>query len=187
MAPEELETKLRSILAAEPIVSRNGRLSFFPMADFKQRLRQAYTDEAWQTQHDLLYCRPLMRWGTGFYMEEIASCERWRWCGEDGILEILNPSKHPKQMRLRFVAKTCLAGAATLRIDSAAFSSCLQIDASGTAFARNVEVPPGRLTIRFHCTASPFVEPSRTLVFGILNPSLEEIHSAPDAVQVAKH
>jgi phosphoglycerol transferase len=182
---KELETKLRSLLAAEPIVSRNGRMTFFPLAAFQQALRQGYTDEAWQTQHDLVYYRPQMRWGPGFYLEETAGSDHWRWCGAEGILDIVNPSEHPKQMRLQFVARTCLAGAATLRIDSAAFSSCLPIDASGLAFARTLEIPPGRLRIRFHCTASPFVEPSRMLVFGIFNPSLEQIHSAPGAVQVA--
>jgi hypothetical protein len=186
-AAKELETKLRSILPAEPIVSRNGRFAFFPLTGFTQRLRQGYTDAAWQTQRDRLYCRPLLRWGRGFYLEEIAGPERWSWCGEEGILEIRNRSNHPKQMRLRFVAKTCLPGAATLRIDSAEFSTCLPIDGSGRAFVRNVDVPPGRLTIRFSCTTSPYVEPSRTLVFGIFNPSLEENHAAPAAAQVAKH
>jgi hypothetical protein len=172
---KELETQLRNILDTEPIVSRNGRLSFFSMADFNQRLKQGYTDEEWQKQHDFIYHSPQARWQAGFYLEETAGPDRWRWCGTDGTLQILNPADRTQRVSLRFVAKTCLPGAATLSIKSAGFSEQLAIDAPGSTFVKTLEIPPGPMAIHFHCTALPFLEPSRTLVFGIYNFRLEEV------------
>jgi hypothetical protein len=182
-----LETRLRNLLGTEPIVSRNGRLCFFNMAAFNERLKGGYTDEEWQEKHDLVYYASQVRWGAGFYAEEANERDHWRWCGTAGMFEILNPSECPKQISLQFVARTCLPGPATLNITSSAFSQTLSIDAAGTTIAKSVEIPPGRLAIRFRCTASPFVEPERALVFGLFNFQLEEISPPRGGVHVAKH
>src|SRR5207248_148537 len=108
----------RHLLGTEPILSRNGRLSFFNMADFTQRLREGYTDEAWQKEHDLVCYAPQLLWRRGFYAEEATAQDRWHWCGQEGTLEILNLSDSPKQVSLRFLARTCQPGPATLNIHS---------------------------------------------------------------------
>ncbi len=182
---KDLETKLRNLLGSEPIISRNGRLCFFSMAAFNQRLKGGYTDEEWQEKHDLVYYRSHVRWGPGFYAEETNERDRWRWCGTAGRFEILNPSECPKQISVRFVARTCLSGPATLNITSSAFSETLFIDAAGTMIAKTIEIPPGRLAVHFSCTASPFVEPERALVFGLFNFQLVEIAPAHTTVSAA--
>jgi phosphoglycerol transferase len=155
---QELESKLRGLLGTQPLISRNGRLSFFDLAGFKQRL---------------IYSPPWAHWGPGFYVEETAGSYHWRWCGKEGLLYLMNPSDHPRQVRLRFLVRTCRSGAATLRITCPAFSEWLPVDASGSAFTKTLELPPGRFTIRFDCTAAPFVEGGRSMVFGVFNFQLE--------------
>jgi hypothetical protein len=145
------------------------------MAYFNQRLKQGYSEAEWRQQHDRVYYSPLAQWQAGFFPEEVDGANRWRWCGRDGTLEIVNPSDHPKQFALDFIAKTCLPGAAILQIQSPAFSEQLTVDAPGSPVVKTLEIPPGRLPIHFHCTAAPFVHPSRTIVFGIFNFQLQEV------------
>jgi hypothetical protein len=145
------------------------------MTDFNRRLKQGYSDAEWQRQHDRTCYAPQTQWLAGFFAEETGGGNRWRWCGSDGILEILNPSDHPKQIALDFVARTGQPGPAILEIKSSAFSEQLAVDAPGTTVAKTLEIPPGRLAIHFHCMAAPFVDPCRTLVFGIFNFQLQEI------------
>lgn len=184
---KELETKLRNLLGTEPMISRNGRLCFFGMTAFNQHLKEGYTDIEWQKEHDRSYYSPQVRWGPGFFAEETNGRDRWRWCGKDGTFEILNPSDRPKQMSLRFLARSCVAGSATLSLTCSAFSEQIPIDPAGTTMAKALEIPPGRLLIHCSCTAAPFVDTSRILVFGFYNFQLEEIPSTQNAVHMAKH
>src|SRR5262249_29767186 len=185
---QQLEGNLRTFLGTAPIESRNGRLAFFDLADFVQRLRQGYTEEAWQQERNRICYGPQIEWGAGFHVEETNGSERWRWCGTDGTFTVRNPADHPQHVSLRFVARTCRAGAAVLRIDSTTFSESLEVDTPGAKFARTLQVPPGRLPIHFHCTALPYIEPQpgRTLVFSLAELQLEEIDPATESVHVAK-
>jgi len=183
---KEMENKLRTILRTEPIVSRNGRLCFFGMTDFSTRLKKNYSPEQWQKHHDLAYYAPVVEWGSGFYQEESAGPNRWRWCARKGELRIFNPSDHQQSRALRFVAKTCLAGPATLSINSTLISERLPVNEAGAKFDRVVDVPPGRHVIHFDCTATPFVDPTRTIVFGLYNFQFEEVDRTGDADHLAK-
>jgi hypothetical protein len=181
-----LEGKLHSALGVAPLVSQNGRLSFFAMADFNERLKRGYTEDEWQREYNRLRYAPQVEWGNGFWPEEKAGHDRWRWCGKNGTLVINNPANHPKVVSLCFVAKTSLPGAATLNAKSALFNENLAVDAAGIAFAKTIEIPPGRCAIHFHCTALPYVHPSRTIVFGIFNFQLQEIDPAQHTIPVAQ-
>lgn len=184
---KDLETKLQSLLGVEPIVSRNARLSFFSMAAYNERLQQGYTPDEWQKERDRAYYGPPQaQWQAGFFAEETGASDYWRWCGRDGTLEIHNAWDRPKHVSLRFVAKTCLPGAAILRIETPTFSEQIPVDAAGTPFEKTLEIAPGRLAIHFHCTAAPFVHPSRTIVFGLFNYQLQETGAAQDTVSVAR-
>jgi hypothetical protein len=87
---------------------------------------------------------------------------------------------------VRFLGRTCRAGAATLSIDSPAFSERLAVDAPGTPFAKTLPIPPGGLVIHFDCNAQPFIDPARTIVFGLYNFQLQEIDAAQEPVHVAQ-
>jgi hypothetical protein len=119
----------------------------------------------------------LLVWGPGFYREEEQGTHRWRWCGSQGDLEILNPTRRRLSLALQFLVVTNAPGPAVLTLKSSNFSDRFQVTKAGTMVAKTIDVPPGGRIIHFECTAEPFLEPTRTLVFSVHNYTLQEIDS----------
>jgi phosphoglycerol transferase len=177
-----VESRLRQLLDTEPLVSRNGRLAFFKMANFNRRLRERYPDEEWQRQVDLVGSGPQARWDAGFFTEETNGIDRWHWCGSEGTFTILNRWDHPADVSLCFTAKTCRPGPAILTLESTVFSEQLTIDTTGTPFAKTLRIPPGALTVHCRSTGLPYSD-GRTLVFALFNFEVQEADSTLHAAR----
>jgi hypothetical protein len=137
-----------------------------------------YTNaEVTQMYEQCLYY-PRIEWGTGFFPEETeGAMRRWHLCGPCGELAIWNPSDRPKLVVLQLLAQTYTPGTAELTLKSPLFSESLSISERGAAFNRIIEVPPGRHVIQCACTATPYVEPTRTIVFAFHNHTLREVNT----------
>jgi phosphoglycerol transferase len=178
----EVEGRLRRALGSEPLVSGNGRFSFFAMGDYVDRLRSQMRDEEWALRRDLVLHEPRLTWGSGFYPEESSPSDRWRSCATRGRLEVYNPSDRPRLVSLSFAATTYSPGAARLVLRGPGFADGIAVDPAGKPYTRVIEVPPGRHAIRFTCTAKPVVlSAERTLVFALHSPRLAEV--APEVAQ----
>ncbi len=118
----------------------------------------------------------VLTWKPGFYVEERSGGVRWRWCTEQGALEILNTGAEPQTVTLKFEVGTVQPGPAELFLDGLGFRERLVVSLSPTAYQRTVQLAPGRHTLTFWCTGRPLKDPSRTIVFKLVNFQL----GAPD-------
>jgi phosphoglycerol transferase len=179
---QAVEARLRSILDTEPLVSGNGRLSFFPLEKYTRRLRAHTPAEDWEREADEYRNLPLLTWSKDFFREEEVGARRWRWCGTDGTLTIHNPGAHPIPVRLSFLARSAVAGSGVLEMEGDLLSARLELRPEGTEYRRELVVPPGEHVLRLHCTSPPLRSPERTVVFLLEN---YELWVPPAAVQAA--
>jgi hypothetical protein len=118
---------------------------------------------------------PQVEWGRGFFPEEVSGKHRWRWCGSEGEMVITNRSNTPKLVALEWLVETYAAGTATLTLKSPFLTLDLPVGPRATKVSKIVEVPPGRQVIHWHCTATPYVHPTRTIVFAVRDFNLKKL------------
>jgi phosphoglycerol transferase len=174
---QAVEEQLRRFLEAEPIVSDNGRLSFFSMRHYGEQLQERFDPAAWSRLQSACLTAPRIVPGSGFFAEQEGDSPRWRWCGETGRLSLVNPTHHAAIMQLRFVAKTAASTSGMLQIRGPILSETIPIDAVGKPYVKTLEVPPGTQVLRFTCTAPAATHLQRTVVFALGDCEL----TAPDA------
>jgi phosphoglycerol transferase len=165
----QLEAELAGLLGAPPLVSANERLAFFDLSPAQQRLRETYSAPEWEARRDEALHPLLLLWQNGFSDAESTPEKSWRWCANEGRLEIVNRSPHPRRVTLE---TTFAAGrTAQLRIESALFSEQLPINFAGVPYTKPLTIPPGTHTIHFFCDAPRILAPldSRIIVFRVEN------------------
>ena len=142
-----LESKLRSLLGNEPIVSEGGRLSFFPLDGkaIDSLNRQVPPEQRGNLDYPL---RPLLiQSGVGCSGQEENGSENWYWCGRHGEIMVFNPSKSQRIIMLEANFATGSPTASNLSIEWPGVQQGLKVNNSGTAWQAEIAVPPGRSTI----------------------------------------
>jgi phosphoglycerol transferase len=164
-----LESELSGVLDAAPLVSANGRLSFFPLARYTGRLRRRYSPREWESRQEEVLHPLVVSWSGGFYDQEGSGEKTWRWCPARGELHLHNLGRHDRRVRLEMSFRTGDAGPARLHISGDLVSEKLAVDYRPAPWSRTVTVPPGTHVLRFYCTAKKLDLPSdeRTLVFQV--------------------
>jgi hypothetical protein len=106
-------------------------------------------------------------WGHGFYPEERTGATSGRWCSSEGRLRLSNRSEHTIITTIRMVFSTADPGDSNLRITGPDFSASARVNISGTAFSRQVAIPPGEYVLKFRSDAKPVASRGdpRLLVF----------------------
>jgi phosphoglycerol transferase len=177
----QLIAELTALLPARPLESSNGRLAFFDLTDYSRRLKEKFSAEAWAARQDEAINPLLTLWQDGFSDEEPSGQNRWRWCAEEGRMEIVNNSRAARQVKMEM--RLAAGRDANLRIESQLINESLKISYAGIPFNRTLTIPPGRHTIRFYCDAPRIIAPldPRILVFRLENFSLQTIAPASAA------
>ncbi len=168
---------MANTLQTTPIVSRNGRLVFFNTTDYNARLRQKYSDGEWQLKQELALHPMLLDWLPGFSGFESAPGKTWRWCSNEGVLQIHNTSQRSRKIRLEMYFATGHEQFASLSINGAGISEELQVNASPRFYSKTLEIPPGKSTIKFSSNAQRVNAPldPRYLIFRIEDFKLTEL------------
>jgi phosphoglycerol transferase len=165
------EAELRRLLGEEPAVSADGRMAFFPLVGYAERLRRHYTDEGWEALRRRALHSITFLWRNGFYPREQNARETWNWSNGKGELVINNPSGSPRTITL---AMNCLLPQprpALLCIRGSLFNLDCPIDGRAPLVEKILVVPPGQHVMRFACDGPRVVCPTdpRELVFRVLN------------------
>ncbi|AFC98965.1 hypothetical protein Mtc_0194 [Methanocella conradii HZ254] len=152
-----LTDDLSKILKTGPIVSPDGRLYFFSMKGYNERLKANYTAEALASMQKAAFdpaarvqviSRPLtLEWRSGFAVLEGNLSDNWRWCPQEGELYVVNPSREDINVTMRMWL-TALNGPAELHMDSDLFNNSIVIDGH-TPFEKTFVVPHGRHIVKF--------------------------------------
>lgn len=170
----QAEAELTALLGAPSLTSRNQRLVFFDMTDYRSRQAAAsLTPEAAARREQMLH--PLLVfWRKDFYGVETSPEGSWHWCGPTGTIEIENTMARARQVTLQMSVSGANAG--NLQITGPLFSENLQVTPATIPITKSFSIPPGRHALRFTCDARSAAAPRdpRVLVFRVNNFKLEE-------------
>lgn len=163
--------RLSTLLSEDPLVSQNGRLYFFDIRDFKQRLEQSPSPE-----DRALFKSTMTVWGGGFSGLEGTPEANWRWSSSSGELILYNMADVSRTVSIKTTCFTGYEEPAELKITSPSFSDRLEVSNAGTPYSRDVTMPPGAYKIKFDCDGKRVYAPGdpRVLVFRLANFSLVE-------------
>jgi hypothetical protein len=160
-----IESALSNWLHAQPLVANETRFSFFDISAHTG-LWSAGSERA----REIALHPPVASWVNGCYPSEATSEKdkaSFRWCSGSGEITIDNETPYPRRITLSmtfFAARP----PAQLTLEGDLFSVDLKLPPDKLPFARDIDLSPGRHTIRFHCDGRPADAPGdrRTLVWG---------------------
>jgi phosphoglycerol transferase len=171
-----LEAELSKLLQTDPLRSQNGRLLFFNLAPYRDRLRATYSDSEWQAKQDLSLHPLLLDWKGGFSDYEALPGRVWRWCSSEGELHIRNNSQRARTVRLEMSFATGYEQLDDLIIGGV-ISEQLKVNWTPSLYTKTVTLPPGESVITFRSTAKRVDAPldTRYLVFRVENFKMTEL------------
>jgi len=150
-AENSTEASLGALLETGPIVSDNGRLVFFDLRPYTQRLRSRYKPEQWQASANTALHPLLVEWRGGFFKPESSDGHTWRWCEGEGDSHISNTSNSSRQARVE-MGLSAAPGRAPhlphLLIEAPAWTQQVQLDDNNQVTSAPVSIPPGHYIIR---------------------------------------
>jgi hypothetical protein len=165
-AAKELE--LSNLLETAPMVSANGRLTFFNLSDYARKLREKYPDSEWQAKQEISFHPLLLDWKGGFSGLESRPGKSWRWCSSEGELHLRNTSERPRLIKLEMAFATGYPELDDFIINGL-ITDRLKVNNIPSSYSKTVTVPPGESVITFRSDAKRIDAPgdTRFLVFRI--------------------
>ncbi len=172
----DLETKLRSLLNVEPLISANKQMSFFDLGIYNSQLAARFGGKL-PSQREIAMNPLTPEWTKGCSSLETGADSNWRWCSSEGELVINNTLNHERRVRLEMALATGYEEAANLSLDGDLISDQLKINMKPAVYSKMLTLPPGRHMIRFASDAKMVYAPSdgRALVFKVMNFRLQEM------------
>lgn len=170
-----LEEEMRYLLKANPLVSENRRLAFFPLGSLESSYAPKHQNQTGRQEGQKALSPVLVNWKGGFSNREGTDAENWRWCSSQGEMHLINPSATPRKIRLEMTLQT--QEASNLEISGDMFTESLTVTSDGSRFLRELVLPPGDYTVSFKSDAERVNAPgdSRVLVFRVNNFRLHEM------------
>ena len=170
------EAELAGALQEQPLVSGNGRLIFFNLADYTRRLQGRMPEAEWQTRKEEALHPIMLDWKGGFSGLESGDGKTWRWCSNEGELRIHNTLARPRPVSLEMSFASGHEQPADFFL-SGLISEQLRVNSSPSFYSKTVTVPPGESVIGFRSAAKRVDAPldPRFLVFRVENFKLTEL------------
>jgi len=166
-----LISEIGGVLGQSPIRSGHGRLLFFDVTAYRERLRAAHTDAAWAARQEAARHPVLLNWQDGcFDLESDPSGppgNTFRWCGSAGSWRLVNGAQEPRQVTLEMTLTAAHPG--EVSIEGAVLSARLAVDHVGRTLTRTFTIPPGVHVLTFQSTAPRLMAQAdrRELVFRV--------------------
>ena len=177
-----LEAELTRRLGTPPMLSRNGRFSFFRLTDHAQALRQELTPAALATRREAALFPVLETWGHGFYGREEDEKGPFRWSDFRSEIALTNASANPRRVELAMTLSSAAAGPSRVRLSGPGWGANIVVEGAGRLVRQTVVVPPGTSRVKFvgnGPTATPTGD-TRPLVFRVSSFSISEPASVAD-------
>lgn len=167
----ELETRLRTSLGAKPLVSRDGRRAFFDLTSFGWFIRERYDPEQLEYEREHILRPVVFHWSGGFSPLEQHASDAWRWCSRDGVLHVYNAGSRTRRITLELGLRAAEKSGGQLALSGNLLTERMNLSDDETRLVRVLDVPPGRHTVSFACTARAVRVPNdaRRLVFMVRN------------------
>jgi len=171
------EGELQGIVGQPPIVSPNGRMAFYEMAPYAERLRGLLPPTTLRAMRRSTITPLGVIFGAGFHPPESDGRESWRWAVQTAQVEIDNPSSTVRLARLRATIETGTRATITItRPDGAQIRRRTGAGRRAVRLALDVALKPGPNTVRLVTDAPPVVnvDDARPLFMRFVGAVVEE-------------
>ncbi|MBA3747050.1 MAG: hypothetical protein H0W96_06095, partial [Solirubrobacterales bacterium] len=172
-----LEGQVGRIVGQPPIVSANGRMAFYNLAPYAERLRGRLSPTTLRAMRRSAITPLGVTFGAGFHLPESDGRKSWRWALQTARLEIDNPSSTVRLSRLRTTLETGARATITItRPDGAQVRRRTGAGRRAVRISLNIALKPGRNSILF-ATDAPQVAPAadaRPLFMRLVDAVVEE-------------
>ena len=162
-----LESQLAGFLGIAPIVSDDDRFYYFSLGALTRK------DVGQVAASPQVGTAVEAKWEGDFSFLETRGQDNWRWCGNSGVLRLVNKSKDTAWVRLNSTVQTAWPENAKVDIKSVLFADELVTNVNGLEWERVIAVPPGEQLITFTSNARKHpasgTTDSRVLVFRLYN------------------
>ncbi len=163
----KMEAAFELDLGIKPTVSGNGRLSFFPIQSFENRLRAENSATSFAAMKYAAQHPVITEWENAD-VEEVYPTERFRWIqGKRARLKILNMADTTRRIEIHFGIATANESRAKLMLKGVGISEEIDIGQEPVAIDRVIEVPQGTHYLEFYCDAKPLHTPMRDVTFRV--------------------
>ena len=168
-----LSAEISSALDQSPFSSEHGRLLFFDLRPYGERLRARHGPEAWMATQEAALHPLFMNWQNG--CSDLESDPQgppgntFRWCSSAGTWRLINRGRQARRVTLEVTLVSPHEG--DVWIESPLLSARLRIGPAGRALSKTISIPPGDHALNFRCTAPRLMAPGdrRELVFRVVN------------------
>ena len=173
-----VESQLRGLLGESPVVSADGRLSFFDLRPYALHLRSSWPPGRLAAlRTDTL--QPIRAvWEKGFYPLEGSDETTWYWSGAPEVqIELTNPARTSRPVRFHVFVR---AAKGSKRLEIRFPDGSIQrivTTTGGVPLDRNLRVAPGQSSVRIsttgpgtHIGADP-----RLFYLQFVNPTIQPI------------
>jgi phosphoglycerol transferase len=168
-----IESELRALLGASPLVSAGDRLAFFDLATTAQH---AHDPPAERERRRELALHPLvLNWSTGFYGVETDGDSSFRWASETSTLQVENDLKIARDATLVMTIVAAKPPARLIIDGDLLPPTVIIVPPTGFELRRALHVLPGHHLIRFHCEGGAATAPldPRILIWRAVDFALE--------------
>lgn len=100
-AAAAVESRVRAQTHTDPIVSEDGHFSFFSLESYATALKQKTPPQQWRKLTSEVNPHFVVIFPSGVYAPQIAGDEEWRWCKQEGALEIFNTTGRTQKVNFR--------------------------------------------------------------------------------------
>lgn len=155
-----VETTLRHELRLSPLVSRDGRLSFFDLTPYGERLRRTLQSAALATLRAATLEPPRIVWGDDVWQPEQSGRRRWRWTRFPSVtLTLVNPARRAQAVIFSATVAAPSTGTRLVVRYPEGRSQELELGSRGTAVRRRLLLPRGTSTLQLSSDTRPFPPP----------------------------
>ena len=177
----ELESELHELLEAEPLVSPNGRMSFFSLLSYKERLQNRYSPEELAELKTATLMPISASFEEGFLPLEQDGVSSWRWMKRTGHITLQNPSGGPRTALLWMTLATASPEDSTVTVSFwDGTTKRLDVGPEGTALQFRVRLRPGANEVTLE-TDAPLTQPAPgdERALRVIDPAIEDAAFAP--------
>ena len=172
----ELCSQITEVIGTEDVhfTSENGRLMFYGLHHYKNKLEMEYSEEELENKEKLALLT--INYSDGFSGLEGESGASWRWCENTGTINIYNPSEENISAVLSMMVYTGYEEESALKIMTDVQKMEYQVSSNGTEVVLPLTLLSGNNTISFSTDAKQVDAPndSRNLYFRVTNVKIEE-------------
>jgi MFS family permease len=153
----KLTGEVTELIGYRPIAGQENRWIFFPLDEYKGKLRRSYPTSDWEHACTDLANPVVPLFETGFNPPEGSADNLVRWCKNRGEVVISNPGQAARDAEIELDVDRPM-GPQILHIQYTGTRQDVQLGREPKRVRFRISAPPGKSRVHFLCEGAPYVE-----------------------------